>query len=321
MTTGSTNTVLDHSSDAAFRTWGNELMTMLITTLGLTQTTDTGQLAFPMTATTRPATNTAAGYYILKFNDVLQSTLGIFIKVELGTGTVTGGPALWITVGTGSNGSGTLTGLSTRLSCCLGSAPLSTVTNYTSRACYNATQGVLWIDWKQSGTVANESTFSFMICRSVDNTGAPTANAIGFQGAGTAAGTISSNSGLAWTWFNAATTTWLGPATSGGQLWLQWVFAPYSGLSAGFATLVGTAGQVYPCFQYAPTASAPALGVTNALAMGLFSEISLGSTVSLTILGSTALTYIAGQGASNTFGVTAGSGYSNSVYGILRIWQ
>ncbi len=318
MTTASTNTTFDHTTDAGFRAWVNELMTTLITTLGLTQTADTGQLPFPLTSTVRPGTTTAAGYYILRFNDTLQSTTPIFIKVEPGTGSSATQPALWVTVGTGSNGSGTLTGLSARSGCCTITSALSTVTNYTSRACYNATQGVLWIDWKQNGTVANECFASFMICRSVDNTGAPTAAAIGFQGAGAAANTLSGNSGLPFQWYNAATAAWISlTSPPSGWVGTGWVSIPWA-TNTTFPTVVGTAGQVFPCWQYAPTASAPGAGVMNAMALCNQTEIAIGATVTLTILGSTSLTYISGMGASSSYGAISAS---IIVYGILRIWQ
>lgn len=322
MTTYSVNTVLDHTSDAGFRAWGNELMAALITSLGLTQTADTGQLAFPMTATTRPGTSTAAGYYILRFNDTLQSTTPIFIKIELGTGASATVPAVWVTVGTGSNGSGTLTGLSTRIYSGANAAAGSTVTNYQSRACYNATQGVLWIDWKQSSSVTNESTFCFHIHRSVDNTGAPTSTAIGFQCMSTTA--AASVSSLApYQWYQASNTTWFGPVsgTPTGLSWVAWAYVPWMVAAGGGSSVEGTAGQVFPCFQWAPTASAPAAGVTNAQALCLQAEIAMGSTVSLAILGSTTLTYIAGMIQSTgyaltNYGLAAGSGYA-----VLRIWQ
>jgi hypothetical protein len=317
MTTASTNTVIDHTSDAGFRTWGNELMTMLITTLGLTQTADTGQLAFPMTATTRPGTNTAAGYYILRFNDTLQATTPIYIKIELGTAASAAVPNIWLTVGTGSNGSGTISGASTRVACGYSSGPLSTVTNYTSRACYNATQGTLWINWKQTASIASACMFDFHVCRSVDNTGAPTSTAIGFQGQSTTA-TAGSNNGGPWQWYNASSTAWLGPANTGGQVWNNWAYVPYSAAGTIFSTIVGTAGQVFPVFQYAPTASAPAHGVTNQQALCYNAEIGIGSTVSLTILGSTTLTYI---GIIPCASSIASNAYSSTVVNILRVWQ
>jgi hypothetical protein len=321
MTTASTNTVLDHTTDAGFRTWGNELMTALITTLGLTQTADTGQLAFPMTVTTRPAINTAAGYYILRFNDTLQATTPIFIKVEVGTGASAAVPALWITVGTGSNGSGTLTGASTRIYCGNSSAVTSTVTNFVSRACYNPAQGVLWIDWKQAAAAANTDYFSFLIHRSVDNTGAPTATAVGFQGQSTTNAASGAN-GTPFQWYNAATTVWLGPVngTPVGVTYTEWCATPYQTAAGGGSTIVGTAGQVFPCFQYAPTASAPALGVTNAHAVCLQAEIAIGATVTLTILGSTSLTYIAGM-ATSTSMAFKGLGISTTGFAYLRLWQ
>lgn len=318
MATVSLNTVIDHTSDAGFRAWANELMTALITTLGLTQTADTGQLAFPMTVTTRPGTNTAAGYYILRFNDTLQSTTPIFIKVELGTFASATIPGLWLTVGTGSDGAGNLTGAGTRVACGLATAPSSTVTNWQSRACYNATQGVLWIDWKQGAAVANEGTLGFMVFRSVDNTGAPTANAIGFQGQSTTA-TAGNNSSSPFQWYNAATTTWLGPVAASGLDFTYWCFAPFNPANqSGGSTLVGTAGQVFPCFQYAPTASVPPHGVTNVHALCYTTEIAIGATVTLVILGSTSLTYIAGMVCSTGIG---GVAYSISHFNVLRVWQ
>lgn len=77
---------------------------------GVTKTADTGQVD---TATvTRPgSTNTVAGYEIRTFTDTLQATVPIFIKLEYGTGATTGQFGVSISVGTGSNGSGTLTGV------------------------------------------------------------------------------------------------------------------------------------------------------------------------------------------------------------------
>jgi hypothetical protein len=319
MTTGSTNTVVDNTSDAGFRTWGNELMTMLITTLGLTQTADTGQLAFPMTATTRPAVSTAAGYYILRFNDTLQSTTPIYIKIELGSGATQTIPVIWVTVGTGSNGSGTLSGASTRIYCGNNGTPSSTVTNYVSRACYNATQGVLWIDWKQGAPAANTCSLAFVIMRSVDNTGAPTSTAVGFQGQSTNA-SAASGSSTPFQWYQASNTTWFGPGAGSGLTWTAWTFCPYQTAAGGGSTIAGTAGQVFPAFQWAPTASVPALGVTNALATCLQAEIAIGSTVSLTILGSTTLTYICGMATSTNIGLNA-YGISTTGMGYLRVWQ
>ena len=109
MTTAAWSTVLDQSSDAAFRNWGSELSGKFAA-VGMVQTSDTGQINW--TTVTRAAViNTAAGYEIWKL-----SSGNLYFKIEYGTGaTQPTLPSIWITVGTGSNGSGTLTGqLSTR---------------------------------------------------------------------------------------------------------------------------------------------------------------------------------------------------------------
>src|ERR1700761_4788031 len=113
MTTSTTSTVLDQTSDAGFRTWVAEVITQLVSVCGVTQTTYTGQIN-TSTVTRAGTTNTAAGYVILKFNDTLQATVPVFIKLEFGSGsTATTSPQMWITIGAGSNGSGTLTGITT----------------------------------------------------------------------------------------------------------------------------------------------------------------------------------------------------------------
>jgi hypothetical protein len=293
---------------------------MMVTTLGLTQIVDASQLTFPLTSTVRPGTNTSAGYIILRFNDSLQGTTPVYFKVDFGTGSVSAGVGLWITPATGATGSGgTLTGAGTKVSVSSGGTPVSTVTNYTTRGCYNATQGAFWIDWKQNAQATNTAIGGFGIYRSVDNTGAPTGTAIGVQGNGTTS-TFVTTGGTPWQWYNASSAAWVGPANSGGFTYTSWAFVPFGTGGSAPSTLEGTAGQVFPAFQYAPTASVPGFGVTNQIAMANLAEITLGSTVSLTILGSTTLTYIAGQvpNASLT-GVTTYT--AGAIYAPIRIWQ
>jgi hypothetical protein len=66
---------------------------------GWVQTADTGQ-------TTTVVVN-GSGYQVWRMNDALQSTSPVYIKVSWGTS----GVLLFLTVGTGSNGTGTITGL------------------------------------------------------------------------------------------------------------------------------------------------------------------------------------------------------------------
>lgn len=169
MTTQSWNTVITHTNDAQFRAWGSELSARLAA-IGLVQTADTGQINWG--SVTRPGASTAAGYEIWRFNDSLQGSAPIFLKIEYGTGSSANTPGTWITVGTGSNGSGTITGTSTtRVQCSTNSNATNTVTNYQSYAC--AVDGLAWVATK-FGYVIGKSSTGFAICRTCDATGAPT---------------------------------------------------------------------------------------------------------------------------------------------------
>lgn len=79
-----------------------------ITGVGWVRTNDTGQID---TATVvKPGVSTPAGYDIFRFDDALQATAPFFLKIEYGIGPSTNAFAWWITVGTGTNGAGVLTG-------------------------------------------------------------------------------------------------------------------------------------------------------------------------------------------------------------------
>lgn len=82
----------------------------LATNAGLVQTGDTGQTSgasFPAGS----GTNTSAGYQIWRFADSLQATKPVYFKIEWGTGASSNSLGLWVTIGTGSNGTGTITGI------------------------------------------------------------------------------------------------------------------------------------------------------------------------------------------------------------------
>jgi hypothetical protein len=97
----------DVTSDANFRTWGSGLAAQLAA-IGLVQTSDSGQINWATVLA--PASGVYAGYEIWRFNDTLQATKPVFIKVEYGTGTATGRIGLRVTISTATNGAGTPTG-------------------------------------------------------------------------------------------------------------------------------------------------------------------------------------------------------------------
>lgn len=142
MTTQTYSSVVDHTTDAGFRAWGSQLSTNLATA-GLVQTADTGQINW--LTVTRPGTNTAGGYEIWRFSNSSR-----YLKIEYGTGGTAAGPQMWVTVGSGSNGSGTLSGqLSTRNTIGPGQAPTSTATSYPTYIC--VVTDAFALCWKANG--------------------------------------------------------------------------------------------------------------------------------------------------------------------------
>lgn len=172
MTTEAWSTRIRHDSDAVFREWGSELAAKMAL-VGLVQTADTGQIDW--LTVVRAAVSTTAGYEIWRFNDSLQGTAPIFMRVDYGTGTNANAPRIQITVGTGSDGAGTITGtaLTIARSMSLGNAAQTSDTLRTSYMC--ATEGFFGFNWKIGA--GGQAEGYFFVCRSVDATGAPTATA------------------------------------------------------------------------------------------------------------------------------------------------
>lgn len=107
-----------HNSDANFRLWGLAI-TAALTDVGMVQTADTGQINW--TTVTRAAVNVDAGFQVWRFNDTLQATKPIFLRLNFGTSPYgVGYPRLTAQVGTGTDGAGTLTGAGPVLSIFIG---------------------------------------------------------------------------------------------------------------------------------------------------------------------------------------------------------
>lgn len=100
-------------NDADFRTWGQGIAAQLAA-MGLVKAADTGQIDWS-TVTKPTVISTFAGYEIWRFNDSLQATRPVFIKIEYGVSSAVDRPGLRFSVATGTNGAGTLTGGVTNL--------------------------------------------------------------------------------------------------------------------------------------------------------------------------------------------------------------
>lgn len=304
MTTATTTTAISHAATANFRTWVAEIIAQLLA-VGLTQTTDTGQIN---TATVnKPGTSTSAGYAIFKFNDTLQSTSPVFFKLEFGTGSATANPAIWVTIGTGSSGAGAINGVvGTRRGAFYDTNPLSTVTTYVSRFVYNATHGFFGMAWKiGSSSGPGYAMGGIMIGRSNDNTGAATGDAVWMVA------NSNSTSGLSGTGYMECIsylTSAVYPQSSGSPvLDANWFYMPFN--DAGNTNLYAGNTQVGPCFYMTPV-----LAVSALAGMGMMGDIALGSTFSAALVGTTPLTFIQLQGP---FGQSPYSGNA----GMCMLWQ
>jgi hypothetical protein len=190
--TDSRNIVYLQTTDAEFRTWVAAIIDQL-TDIGLTQTSDTGQIDTATVA--KPAgVATIQGYAVFRFNDSLQGTAPIYLKFEFGSGAASAAlPIMWLTTGSGTDGAGTITGTTYRARTNI-SFTTATSTAWPANACYNATYGIFWANWLN----AQSSTGGVVVCvmRGCDpDTGIPNAEGVATA---CASGTAS------WRWWDIA---------------------------------------------------------------------------------------------------------------------
>ncbi|MGH7619852.1 MAG: hypothetical protein ACREPM_21785 [Gemmatimonadaceae bacterium] len=109
-TDNNSNLVYDVSTDPHFQAFCTFVKSVLDAG-GWTQTSDTGQMNVATATHPAAVANTKAGYLVYAMADSLQATKPVFVRFDFGCSNTVNCPALWITIGTGSNGSGTITGL------------------------------------------------------------------------------------------------------------------------------------------------------------------------------------------------------------------
>jgi hypothetical protein len=201
--------VSSFTTDAKFRTWGSAVSAALLAA-GLTQTTDTGQINW--TTVTRPtAASTKAGYEIWRFNDTLQSTKPIFFKLEYGSsGNASGqNPATWLTVGTTSNGSGTVSGVGTSGVILAGSQGATASSNAAMPVgcSYSTSAGCVTILAGLSSQGTNQNPGFWHISRTCDSSGVPSGDGVIVYSTPTATSSVYSTASYTTaTQYNAGTT-------------------------------------------------------------------------------------------------------------------
>lgn len=293
MATQTWSTVYDHSSDAGFRAWGSELATKFAAA-GLIQTADTGQINW--VTVTRPGVNTIAGYEIWKFPDS-----SIYFKLQYGTFTTTTAPKMTIQFGTGSNGSGTLTGqLSTATDIQISSGSTGAGSNAIARASYLCvTDDFFGLAWKTQGSL-NGYAVAFVSCQKwVDSAGDPVSDGftVHYRGtSGTAPGTS----------IRSETVRTASVASTSG-LSSRHVLIPYDISNSA----VGGDNQVFLHFIPQPRIMPLLFTFSH-----VDSELALSTTLTATPVGATSHTYIALNTQCGTCGNASGDGY-----GIAMLWE
>lgn len=294
MTTQTWTSPVQHTTDAEFRAWGSELSDKLAAA-GLIKHTDTGQIFWATVA--RPAVNTAAGFEIWRFDDALQATAPIYLKIEYGTFSSATVPNIWLTVGTGTNGAGTLTGtVSDRNTVCFSGAV--SAGNFPSYLC--AAPNFVGLLWKSGSSGASGGQGFFAVSRTFDTSGAATAD--GFF--------------VIWGAVNASTVCLAQSVRTAATAVKYTASSLYSVVPMQvIGSLVGADYQVYPVLGITPRAF-----VLPTLATVISTEVPAGTTFSVAMVGATARTLL--SVGSGFRGINVGGGPGTiATYGLAMLWE
>lgn len=158
-----TTGTMAQTTDAEFRAWVTEFDALMTGPLGLIATSDTGQIN--LSTVLKPAAASASqGFRMYKTADGLAD---LYIKVEFGSAGAANQPGIFITVGTSTDGAGTVTGVFGARQTASGNAP----TAGTWSRFANGKTGLWWIQFHKGSSQPN---VGFFLARTVSAAGSPT---------------------------------------------------------------------------------------------------------------------------------------------------
>lgn len=180
MATSFSQTSIDLTTDAGFRAWGSAISAAL-TAVGLVRVTgETGIIDWST------ATRAAGGFDLYRFDDALQATRPVFVKIGIVAGGWSGSrcPAN-VCIGNGTDGSGNMTGVFTDTTIS-GSGVASSFGAYSSLSntgsplrnnyvCFSG--GMLALAWGVNPSADNSSHF-FAVSRTVNDVGNATGDGV-----------------------------------------------------------------------------------------------------------------------------------------------
>lgn len=291
MSTYTSTGTIAMTSSATLNAWIEEFCNAIFTECGLTQTSDTGQCWTPNTATATlsGSDNTSCGYVIGAFNDALQTDYPVYIRFDFCTGAASTDPQVWITVGTDSNGSGTITGtVMTKVGIGTNGAVNSTVTNYNSYYCYNSTLGTLFVGFKYGGSSGDTWTayMGFYMFRGSTSDGASNGDAVMLLSPGIV---TTGDEALAAQYLSFGKSTVYPTTLAAGSF----CFLGCTGFTNN-SSMGGNGPYIMPAAYFNPAPNLSAVcGVVNN------SDVNVSSSFSATILGSSPITFLNAGGFCN----------------------
>ena len=258
MATSVQSSTWTNADDASFRAWGSAISAGLAA-VGLVKVAVTGAVDWgTVVRGTSVASGTPWGFEVWRFDDALQATHPVFIKVEYGGSNSTSAPqavpALWVTVSRGVDAAGNSVNiLAPRRACQSNIASSSPSASLTSiEPIFVSSDGSSICVAPRTGAVAaGVHAPAFIVDRSRDNTGTPTSagGVILTEGAGqptTASSSTASPAQMhAWTY---AGDSWMGdvpavcPSSVNG-----------SAVTASTSLAVGDKAPVFPLVVTVPS--------------------------------------------------------------------
>jgi hypothetical protein len=294
MTTLSSSTPYSMATTAAMRTTLTELLGWMTTSAGLVQTADTGQVD-PTTATL-PAANVVIGYWVLRFADS-----SIYFRLDMKTNTTVGGIIVFtLTVGTGSDGAGNITGQSmpaTQITTG-GQGLSSTTTSYPTYICRTA--DFFGICWKVGAPVTMPSGLAFAIEKTCDSSGTATTTGycVSYQTANANATTLQVKVAVR----TAAPAQTFTASSS------------FCAVPGGVTSSTTAAGNKQAYLHAFPI---PDVVLSNYLCTYVASEAALSTTSSFVLVGATAHTYIALANSMSN----GNSNSASATWGTMMLWE
>lgn len=253
----------------------------------------------------------------------LSSGAPVIFRLDFGGGGATTSPQMWVTVGAGTNGSGTIAGTAatsrmTQVACFTGNAPASLITAYTSRYVYNSTFGYLGLAFKYGSIAANLPTGSVLLFRTNDASGNATANAVVLlTNSATNVGLQTAASGamqcMTWNGSGVGSTIFPTLSATNSLLWLSFTGVFVFGLAA---TLENSIAFITPIYTMDPGLKFNAYN-----GVGLLGDFPLGNTASFAMVGSTALTFISLGTCFGNSGAGGFGGVTNANLTFCMMWQ